>query len=691
MSTSFDKVPKSRLLRPTTQSALPKTKMRLLTAAGKPIESAQTPPPDAAAQQSAQEQAEYERQMAEYNRQMEEYNRQMAQFEQEQAAAAATPPAPEPTPQAVATPEPTPTPEPAPVTVSPAEVPAAALVPSIPDSMVAEAAAPAPAAALEPAGTPAAKPRLQVARPKLQVKSAAGSPLTKTAAAGSQSKATTASPLKKQATAVASPFAPAPANEQSGEETDEAAPARPDYLSSLETNTKPFWKSMPFIIGLSFLVAAGSYSAYTIMQNTANEEARLAHQNAVNALLERAKKINRAGVETLADAREKNVEVVCSMDDAKLLLGVVIDPFVDDEHGTPRYGGNPEGVAQNACLLLGIAAEKDPEIAKYIFTELAENAAKVKPSLLSWLIQRMAVADVKQFNKHLSILAKRVADKPDFNRKDEVLASIWEVKGLRVTERDIPDITKLLKDEKIKPALSGALVTCLINIMDMITDPDKKQDVGDMLFTNLPKSQVNKLIRSLGASKSPKARAYYEGRIQDKKNWRTELRFFTAWGDDSIIPFFKELEAKAETEQEKIQIKRSFQSILIQNRDRDDATLKLLMDECFEKVYEDTSDWDDVLNKTDPDAAAFIGKDAPEYDSLMARRKELEEIRREKLSLIESMAGLNEHDWNIKLLDHFEKDADGDVSYAAKTIRKKIASNTLRQEALRERYQKRTK
>ncbi len=659
MSTPFDKIPKSRVLRTTTQSALPKTKMRLLSATGKPIQSGSAPAQQAAVPHSPEEQIEYERQMAEYSKQMEEYNRKMAQYEQDQAAAIAA--------AAAASAELQTEPE-VPV-ASVAEVPAAAQVPSIPESMVAETPAPAVEPAAAPASTATAKPRLQVARPKLQVKSAAGNPLRNPAASA--------------------PAASAAPSDQQAE--SEEAPARPDYLSSLDQKTvTPFWKSKPFILGLAFLIIAGSYSGYTIMQNDANEKARLEHQAAVNALLDRAKKINRAGVETLADAKAKNVEVVCSMDDAKLLLGVVIDPFVKNEDGNPRYGGNPEGVAQIACLLLGIAAEKDPNIAKFIFVELAENAAEIKPSILSWLIQRMAVADVKQFNKHLGILAKKVADKPDFKRQSEILSAIWEVKGMRVTEKDIPEITSLLKDKSIKPDLSRALITCLINVMDMITDPDKKQEVGDLLFESLPESQRGKLISSLGASKSPKARAYYEERIKDKKNWRSDLRFFSSWGDDSILAFFKELETKAETEQEKRLIKGALGNLFTQARERDDETVNELMTAIFEKVNEDTSDWNTVLNKTDPDGVDFVGEDSPQFAVLTARRKVLEDIRREKMMLLGSLGRLSEFDWVNKLLDRFEQDPDSDIAIEAKKARKSIKANTVQQEVLRERYLKRT-
>ncbi len=711
MSKSFDNVPKSRALR--TAAPIPKTKFRLLGANGQvitPSSPAAAPSPDTSAADAAAAaaaQAEYERQVADYERQMAEYQQQMEEYAQQQAAAeSAAAPAPQGDAESPAPEEqPAPTveqsvpapaqPEPEPAAAE--DIPAAPHVPDIPETMVHEAAAPAPQVA---------RPKLTIAKPTLKPAQAPTSALKPAQAPTSALKPAQAptsalkpakaptSALKRPATnarprAAAAPAAAAASEAVEGEEENNVYSSA--YIESMKAQASiPFWKNKLVIGGFIFMVVVGGWSTYTILDNKAREEQRKAHQDAVNALLVRSSKINRQGVERLADAKKKNVEVSCTPAEAELLLSVVIDPYAKNEFGQQRYGAAPESVAQNASLLLGLAAEKDPAIAKLIFKKLAENASKIKPSLFTWQLDRLVIADVPNINKLLSALADDISAQPKFKKKTEILSSVWEAKGLRVTEKDIPDIAKLLNSKDLDKQLATTLSICLSNILMMIDDADKKQRIGDKIYDAVPEKFREQLIFTFGAARSTKARAHYEKRMENKKNWSTDIRLFANWGDDSVIPYLIELQGKASSEQEKRTVRGALATLFAQNRERNDADVQLLLNGIYDKLEQDCSDWDTVLNKTDPDAAAFIGKDAPEYARLMERRKELEDIRTQKLNLMRALGRLHEYPWVLRLIERFENDGDADVSNGAKKARAQLKENMKKDKEQRDRYKRRT-
>ncbi|MBQ1960526.1 MAG: hypothetical protein II349_03290, partial [Akkermansia sp.] len=274
-----------------------------------------------------QAQAEYERQMEEYNRQMEEYNRQMEEYNRQQEAEAAA-----------------------------AEAAAAP---------VAEEAAPAPA----PAVTPAPKPKAKLTAAKPAVK------------AGGANKLAAAKPKPK------AKAAPAPASTEEGEATEapdanEAAKIQAmQELAEAQQKRGLFgipWLSVPVAGCIVGLAVIGAVCGSLIVKANAEAAAKQAHMDYTNKLLKRAQDINKQGIESIADAKSKGVAVVCSKEDAQYLLDVVVDPYVRDEKGKFVFGGNPEGVAQLACLLLGLASEQDPSIDALIFRNVNTHTVTLR-------------------------------------------------------------------------------------------------------------------------------------------------------------------------------------------------------------------------------------------------------------------------------------------------------------------------
>lgn len=447
-------------------------------------------------------------------------------------------------------------------------------------------------------------------------------------------------------------------------------------------------------MGVGALVAlAVSCTIYAVNVNAA-AKARKAEIDACNQILMKAQQINKNRVETLADARKKGVDITCSEKDAAKLLSIVVNPTVKDDTGKPAYGGDPDGVAQLSCLLLGIASEADPKIDKLIFDTLNTHAKEIKPSHYRWLIQRMAISDNKGINKKFRTLAEKVSKQEKWNKKGEILSYIWEAMGLRVTKKDIPDIIKLLKDDALDTQLAGTLAICLSNILEMTDNMAEKQKIGDEIFTNLPKKyRTNgRIMGALGRACSPAALEFFKKRAEDTKNWRNDQDFFANYYSDDIIPYLQELKAKVGGDAKLTKaIETNIRSIVAQNRERTPEEAQKLLALVFDKLDEDTSAWDEIINKTDPDAASFVGKDSPEYPQLMERRKNLEECRKQKTMLINTLAGMHNHAWVVNLLDRFSNDPDSDIAHSAKQARENVDRNTAESAALRAKYNSRDK
>ncbi len=738
-----------------TSGPVPKTKVRLLGSNGKAIESQKAPAPaeepapvaeeavvDDAALKAAEEadrlaQEEYERQMAEYEKQMEEYNRQMAEYEAAEEArkaaeaeearlaeearqaklaaasaaaaeaaaelAASEAAAPAPAPKAAAAkpkltvakpaglkpsginlkpagaraaaPEPTPTPEPAETaTPEPAET-------AIPEAE----AEPTPAEE-QTAARPAAKAAPRISLPK------AGA--TPKAAGKAKAKAKTA-----------------PAAEGGEELSEEELAAHEAYLESLQKQAEApkIWKTPMFKYGcIAFGVMLAGLGVLAFLNNQKNKAIE-EHRNYINQYLTIAQNLNQQGIETLADVKARNVKFSCPPEAAKDLLDLVVDPFVKRADGKNRFGANPEGVAQNACLVLAIAAEQNPEIDKLIFATLGEKCDKMKPSLFSWLLQRMSISNIKGVKGKLKKLAKTVADKPKWKQKTAVLSSVWSCIGLRVSPKDVDDIIALLKDDATEDQLTKTLCICLSNVTDMMDAGAERSAVADEIFEKAPEKQRERLIDSLAKAASPKALAFYKQELEDDATWSNDgqlrfanaLRFCASYGDDEIIDYLLSLKKKAGDDKaaQARAVDSAIQTAFVQNRERSDEDAQRLIGLIFDKITEDTSEWENIIAKTDPDSADFVCpgmskaeyEKAPAYKELMERKADLEKCRVQKNQLITSLATLRDFKWVTNMLQTYANDGDYDISSKAKAALDRVKKNTAAHVQLQSRYSARSK
>ena len=582
-------------------------------------------------------QEEYERQMEEYNRQMEEYNRQMAalQAAEEQAAA----------PEAVAD--------------DATEAAAAA------QTMVEEDTpdTPTPTEKLRAAKGSKPKSNISVAGTKKKKKNAAGT------------------------------------SKSSSDMSEDEAAQREAYMQALaeESQRDPIWKNKLFIGGAAALVVTIGVCTTLVVQKQAENARIQAHIDYTNSLLKRAQEINMKAVENLADAAKKNVDVTCSMDDAKALMEVVIDPFVKGENGKPRYGARAEGVAQNACLLLGLAAEKDSAIRDMIFDTLGKNCNKIKPTLFTWLLQRIAISNAKGVNSSLKKLAQAVQDKKTakpWMQKSQVLASIWECIGLRVSPADAPEIIALLKSDITDNKLAGNLCICLDNILTLMDDEAAKAKLGDEIFAGIPEKLRNNasIVSSLARACSPKALEYYKGQLGSEKWKGAPSIFIGAWGNDELLDFVLE-QKEANKDDAKIQdrINSVIGTILAQNRERSIETADKLLALYFDEPFADTSGIQDIINKTDSMSTLYIGDDHPDLPKLQEQLKIMEKQRGQKKQLITVLSTLHDHDWVIALLDRFVADKDEDIKFAAEQAKEKARNNAVKDAQMRDSYKSRDK
>lgn len=578
-------------------------------------------------------QEEYERQMEEYNRQMEEYNRQMAALQAAEEQATAE--------QATA------------------EASEAA---AVAQTMVAE----------EHPDTPTPTEKLRAAK--------GSKPKSNISVAGTKKK-------KKK-----------PAGNSESTVSDEEAAQREAYMRALaeESERQPIWKHKGYLGAAGALLVTIGVCTVLVVQKQAENARIQAHIDYTNSLLKRAQEINQKAVENLTDAEKKGVDVTCTMADAKALMEVVIDPFVKGENGKPRYGARAEGVAQNACLLLGLAAEKDPAIRDMIFDSMGKKCNKIKPVLFKWLLQRIAISDAKGVNESLKKLADVVNNKQTpkpWMQKSEVLAGIWECIGLRVTPADIPEIVALLKSDITDNKLAGNLCICLDNILTMMDDAAEKARLGDEIFTGIPEKlrKNNSIATSLARACSPKALEFYKSQLEPEKWKGAPAVFIGAWGNDEILDYvLEQKEAHKDDQLAQDRIQSIIGTILAQNRERSIEAADKLLELYFDEPFGDTSGIQDIINKTDPMSTLYIGEGA-ELDRLNEELKKLENMRKQKRQLIRVLATLHDHEWVIALLDRFVADKDEDIKYEAEQAKEKAAKNAVNDAQVRDSFKTRNK
>lgn len=469
--------------------------------------------------------------------------------------------------------------------------------------------------------------------------------------------------------------------------------------AALEAEQKaPVWKTVPFMVGAGLLVVTIGICTVLVVQKQA-EDARIeAHREYTNTLLRRAQDINMKGVENMADAAKKGVNVTCSMEDAKALMEVVVDPYVKGENGKPRYGARAEGVAMNACLLLGLAAEKDAAIRDMIFDTMGKECTKIKPTLFNWLLQRIAISDAEGVNTSLKKLSKVVADKKTakpWKDQGKILSHIWECIGLRVTEADVKEIIGLLKTDMADGPLATNLCICLGNVIKMMDDADAKAQLGDEIFTTMPEKlrKNTNMAGILASACSPKALEYYKQELSTAEGWTKQgPNFLGAWGNDDILDYVLELkETYSDDKQIQVCINNIIGTIMKQDRPRTQEQADKLIEMSFKDAFADTSGIKAIVFKTDPASIEYVGDDSPELPALKEKLKELEDLRKQKTILIKVLANMSDHDWVINTLKKYTADPDEDVAYEAERAIEKAHANAVNEAQQREAYKKRKK
>ncbi|MBE6415769.1 MAG: hypothetical protein E7032_04470 [Akkermansiaceae bacterium] len=469
--------------------------------------------------------------------------------------------------------------------------------------------------------------------------------------------------------------------------------------AALEAEQKaPVWKTVPFMVGAGLLVVTIGICTVLVVQKQA-EDARIeAHREYTNTLLRRAQDINMKGVENMADAAKKGVNVTCSMEDAKALMEVVVDPYVKGENGKPRYGARAEGVAMNACLLLGLAAEKDAAIRDMIFDTMGKECTKIKPVLFNWLLQRIAISDAEGVNTSLKKLSKVVADKKTakpWKDQGKILSHIWECIGLRVTEADVKEIIGLLKTDMADGPLATNLCICLGNVIKMMDDADAKAQLGDEIFTTMPEKlrKNTNMAGILASACSPKALEYYKQELSTAEGWTKQgPNFLGAWGNDDILDYVLELkETYSDDKQIQVCINNIIGTIMKQDRPRTQEQADKLIEMSFKDAFADTSGIKAIVFKTDPASIEYVGDDSPELPALKEKLKELEDLRKQKTILIKVLANMSDHDWVINTLKKYTADPDEEVAYEAERAIEKAHANAVNEAQQREAYKKRKK
>lgn len=465
-----------------------------------------------------------------------------------------------------------------------------------------------------------------------------------------------------------------------------------------EEQKQPIWKTIPFMAGCGLLVVTIGVCTVLVVQKQAEDARIQAHIDYTNSLLKRAQDINMKGVENLADAAKKQVDVTCSMEDAKALMEVVVDPYVKGENGKPRYGARAEGVAQNACLLLGLAAEKDDAIRDMIFDTMGKECVKIKPTLFHWLLQRIAISDANGVNAGLKKLSKVVAEKKTakpWAKKTQALAQIWECIGLRVTEADVKEIIALLKTDIADATLAPNLCNCLDNILMMMDNPAAKAEIGDEIFSTMPEKlrSNNTMAATLGRACSTKALDFYKKELETAKGWSgAGPVLLGTWGNDDILEYVVgQKEPFADEPKILACINDVIGTIMKQDRPRSQEEADKLLRMCYADPFVDTSGLKQIIFKTDPESIEYVGDDSPELPALKEQQKELEAKRKQKLQIIRVLGNMSDHDWVINTLKKYIADVDDEVKYEAERALEKTHTNTLNAAQMREAYKNRSK
>lgn len=469
------------------------------------------------------------------------------------------------------------------------------------------------------------------------------------------------------------------------EMTEEELNARDAYISMLQQQAEatPLHKRPIFYVCLGILGAlAVGCTIYVINVNENTRIAREQHDRS-EGLKKRSMKIEREAQQ----GKGKKLDVKCSVDDAKFMLDLIVNPSMKDAKGDLLLGKASVDGAMAFCPLLAYAAANNPEIEKLVFSTLSERCTVISERIIQKLLGDISVATSGDGNSKLNDKFRKLASKVsshkgwrDKSMKNKVLTHIWNAMVLRLTESDIDEIIKLLGNEDTDAGLAGTLNNSLDTILSKIEDPARKMEIGDRVFDALKEEHRDQLKRSLARCCSQKALAYYKERMKDKKNWAKDLVFFGFWGDDSQLAYIGELkkEAAGDPKYERL-ISNAIGTVFAQNRERNSQEAMQLLQVCFGNPFPDTSRGQELINKIEGVNALPDG--SPERLEAEKQFKQIEEDRKTKIAILNTLAGMHDHAWVLELLERYSQDPDAEISRRAKSITQKVKENRENDEA----------
>ena len=603
---------------------------------------AETPQP-AIDEEALLAQQEYERQVEEYNRQMEEYNRQMAEYEAqveaEKAAAAAAEAAAQAAAEAAAAEAAAQAA--AEAAAAEAAAQAAAEAENTPEIVTAPApvAAPQPVAGprlavKKPAGAPTAGPKLAIAKPagaptagpKLSVAKPAGAPAAgqKLAVAKPTAPPPATAPAAKPAVGpklgVAKPAGarpavgtalpanvpppPAPVEDGAEEYTEEAPEMTAEQVAYYEklqaaASKKPFHKRPIFFIacGILLVMAIGGY--FMVKSSEDTNAAIKAKREAAKVVLYRAIEINQKEIFTLEDAKNKGVTIVCSPEDADLLLHIILHHDEKDESGNLCWGPDTVGTALQGCVLLGIASEQDSSICDKVFTTLTDHATKMEPRLLDELMNRLTKTDIKNLNSKLNALGDKLTPKDNA----DVLAVIWKYKARVASMDDNDRIIKLIQTNNIDRDLLDAVSAYTFELIKTSDSKEENAALGKQIWEAIKGDEgqlgTQSFMRMLAYTCQPDALEYYKGKMENKDNWKKYSPFFAAWHGDDIASYLNELRKSCDPDEEKKAdiIDNTIMRVLTQDRERSVPEAENLLALAYDDIFADTTALQSLINK----------------------------------------------------------------------------------------------
>ena len=395
-------------------------------------------------------------------------------------------------------------------------------------------------------------------------------------------------------------------------------------------------------------------------------------------VLHRAIKINQEEIFTLEEAKNKGVTIVCSPEDADLLLHIILNHDEKDDNGHLCWGPDSIGTARVACVMLGIAAKHDPAICEKVFTTLAEHATKMEPVLLDELLDRLTKTDIKNLNRKLNALADNLGTK----EHADVLAIIWGYKVRLASIKDKDRVMRLIKTKNLDADLLDAVSAYTFELIKSTDNKEEKSALGEQIWEAVKndESSLNNqaFMRMLAYICQPDALEYYKGKMEDKENWKQYSPFFAAWQNDDIVAYLCELRSQCAPDDEKHAkiIDITLMRVFTQDRERSVEEAMQFLAMAYDDFFADTTALQELIEKDETRT--------PEEEEEYQR---LEKIVKQQTQVVESLGNYCKayYDWVDAVLNKIEEECNNADSYlhkklsnTAKKVRKLIQENEAR-------------